>query len=177
MAKKIRYSCDSNSFASEGYGSRMLSWNGQISSIIILRLFLTGILIAGLTFLLIIGAAGGRNVSARGKAFSNMVVGYNNVNVNAATKYGVAVGNTLVMLPSGKAVADLQPEFDEIQQCPRRGLIIIALAKEKDLGLTFLAASFVQNWGLMRSNFKNGTIVRLVVEKDPRRYTNGGEDG
>ncbi|KAL7243692.1 hypothetical protein ACSBR1_015997 [Camellia fascicularis] len=55
-----------------------------------------------------------------------------------------------VVLPSGKAVADLQPEFDEIQGCPGRGLIIAALAKEKDLGLTFLAASSVQNWGSMR---------------------------
>ncbi|KAL5995669.1 hypothetical protein ACLOJK_025736 [Asimina triloba] len=31
---------------------------------------------------------------AGGRAFSNMAVGYNNVDVNAATKYGVAVGNT-----------------------------------------------------------------------------------
>ncbi|KAL4558904.1 hypothetical protein LXL04_037109 [Taraxacum kok-saghyz] len=34
---------------------------------------------------------------AGGKGFSNMVVGYNNVDVSAATKYGVAVGNTPVM--------------------------------------------------------------------------------
>ncbi|KAK6946433.1 D-isomer specific 2-hydroxyacid dehydrogenase, NAD-binding domain [Dillenia turbinata] len=31
---------------------------------------------------------------AGGKAFGNMAVGYNNVDVNAANKYGVAVGNT-----------------------------------------------------------------------------------
>lgn len=31
---------------------------------------------------------------AGGRAFSNMAVGYNNVDVNAANKYGVAVGNT-----------------------------------------------------------------------------------
>ncbi|KAF6144165.1 hypothetical protein GIB67_004838 [Kingdonia uniflora] len=31
---------------------------------------------------------------AGGKAFSNMVVGYNNVDANAATKYGDSVGNT-----------------------------------------------------------------------------------
>ncbi|XP_044488158.1 glycerate dehydrogenase [Mangifera indica] len=31
---------------------------------------------------------------AGGKAFSNMAVGFNNVDVNAASKYGVAVGNT-----------------------------------------------------------------------------------
>lgn len=33
---------------------------------------------------------------AGGKAFSNMAVGYNNVDVDAANKYGVAVGNTPV---------------------------------------------------------------------------------
>lgn len=33
---------------------------------------------------------------AGGKAFSNMAVGYNNVDVEAANKYGVAVGNTPV---------------------------------------------------------------------------------
>ncbi|KAF6163738.1 hypothetical protein GIB67_023772 [Kingdonia uniflora] len=31
---------------------------------------------------------------ARGKAFSNMAVEYNNVDINAATKYGVSFGNT-----------------------------------------------------------------------------------
>ncbi|KAK7410309.1 hypothetical protein VNO78_01004 [Psophocarpus tetragonolobus] len=31
---------------------------------------------------------------AGGKAFSNMAVGYNNVDVDAANNYGVAVGNT-----------------------------------------------------------------------------------
>jgi lactate dehydrogenase-like 2-hydroxyacid dehydrogenase len=36
---------------------------------------------------------------AGGKAFSNMAVGYNNVDVNAANKYGVAVGNTPVSYP------------------------------------------------------------------------------
>ena len=35
---------------------------------------------------------------AGGRAFSNMAVGYNNVDVNAANKYGVAVGNTPVSL-------------------------------------------------------------------------------
>lgn len=35
---------------------------------------------------------------AGGKAFSNMAVGFNNVDVSAASKYGVAVGNTPVSL-------------------------------------------------------------------------------
>ena len=35
---------------------------------------------------------------AGGTAFSNMAVGYNNVDVDAATKYGIAVGNTPVSL-------------------------------------------------------------------------------
>jgi lactate dehydrogenase-like 2-hydroxyacid dehydrogenase len=34
---------------------------------------------------------------AGGKAFSNMAVGYNNVDVSAANKYGVAVGNVKVI--------------------------------------------------------------------------------
>ena len=33
---------------------------------------------------------------AGGKAFSNMAVGYNNVDVEAATKHGISVGNTPV---------------------------------------------------------------------------------
>lgn len=33
---------------------------------------------------------------AGGTAFSNMAVGYNNVDVDAANKYGIAVGNTPV---------------------------------------------------------------------------------
>jgi lactate dehydrogenase-like 2-hydroxyacid dehydrogenase len=33
---------------------------------------------------------------AGGTAFSNMAVGYNNVNVDTANKYGIAVGNTPV---------------------------------------------------------------------------------
>lgn len=33
---------------------------------------------------------------AGGKAYSNMAVGYNNVDVNAATKNGIPVGNTPV---------------------------------------------------------------------------------
>ncbi|GFP79436.1 glycerate dehydrogenase [Phtheirospermum japonicum] len=36
----------------------------------------------------------GRVAGAGGKAFRNMVVGYNNVDVNAANKYGIVVGNT-----------------------------------------------------------------------------------
>lgn len=37
---------------------------------------------------------------AGGKGFSNMAVGYNNVDVSAATKHGISVGNTPVSIPS-----------------------------------------------------------------------------
>ncbi|KAF6171467.1 hypothetical protein GIB67_017991 [Kingdonia uniflora] len=40
------------------------------------------------------GVIGQVTIKAGGKAFSNMAVGYNNVDVNATTKYGVSVGNT-----------------------------------------------------------------------------------
>ena len=33
---------------------------------------------------------------AGGRAYSNMAVGYNNVDVDAATRHGIAVGNTPV---------------------------------------------------------------------------------
>jgi hydroxypyruvate reductase 1 len=33
---------------------------------------------------------------AGGRAYSNMAVGYNNVDVEAATRHGIAVGNTPV---------------------------------------------------------------------------------
>ena len=33
-----------------------------------------------------------------------------------------------VVLPSGKTVADLQPQFDEIERCPGLGIIITGLA-------------------------------------------------
>jgi hydroxypyruvate reductase 1 len=36
---------------------------------------------------------------AGGHAYSNMAVGYNNVDVNAATRHGIAVGNTPVCHP------------------------------------------------------------------------------
>jgi lactate dehydrogenase-like 2-hydroxyacid dehydrogenase len=37
---------------------------------------------------------------AGGHAYSNMAVGYNNVDVNAATRHGIAVGNTPVCHPT-----------------------------------------------------------------------------
>ena len=48
------------------------------------------------------GGGGGTLFSALsragGRAFNNMAVGYNNVDVNAANMYGVVVGNTPVSL-------------------------------------------------------------------------------
>lgn len=48
---------------------------------------------------------------AGGKAFSNMAVGYNNVAVDAANKYGVAVGNTPV---SFSLLLSIFPRFSHV---------------------------------------------------------------
>jgi hydroxypyruvate reductase 1 len=37
---------------------------------------------------------------AGGTAFSNMAVGYNNVDVDAANRNGIAIGNTPVCIPA-----------------------------------------------------------------------------
>ncbi|CAL5427769.1 unnamed protein product [Camellia sinensis] len=52
-----------------------------------------------------------------------------------------------VVLPSGKAVADLQPKFDEIQRCPGRGLIITALAPTGS-GFDFFSRFFCPKLGI-----------------------------
>ncbi|KAL7172336.1 hypothetical protein ACSBR2_031933 [Camellia fascicularis] len=52
-----------------------------------------------------------------------------------------------VVLPSGKAVADLQPKFDEIQRCPGRGLIITALAPAGS-GFDFFSRFFCPKLGI-----------------------------
>ncbi|KAI7984104.1 putative isomerase BH0283 [Camellia lanceoleosa] len=52
-----------------------------------------------------------------------------------------------VVLPSGKAVADLQPQFDEIQQCPGLGVIITGLAPPGS-GFDFFSRCFFPKLGI-----------------------------
>ncbi|GMP91070.1 hypothetical protein CsSME_00041926 [Camellia sinensis var. sinensis] len=51
-----------------------------------------------------------------------------------------------VVLPLGKAVADLQPQFDEIQRCPGRGVIITGLASPGS-GFDFFSRCFFPKLG------------------------------
>ncbi|KAA8548422.1 hypothetical protein F0562_000106 [Nyssa sinensis] len=52
-----------------------------------------------------------------------------------------------VVLSSGKAVADVQPQFDEIKKCPGRGIIVTGLALPGS-GFDFISRFFCPNLGL-----------------------------
>ncbi|XP_057461385.1 uncharacterized protein LOC130751746 [Actinidia eriantha] len=52
-----------------------------------------------------------------------------------------------VVLPSGKTVADLQPQFDEIEQCPGSGLIITGLAPSES-EFDFVSRYFCPKFGI-----------------------------
>ncbi|CAL5353828.1 unnamed protein product [Camellia sinensis] len=58
-----------------------------------------------------------------------------------------------VVLPSGNAVADLQPQFDEIQRCPGLGVIITGLAPPGS-GFDFFSRCFFPKLGI-KENIKN----------------------
>ncbi|KAI8522870.1 hypothetical protein RHMOL_Rhmol13G0030700 [Rhododendron molle] len=56
-------------------------------------------------------------------------------------------GDLFVVLPSGKIVADLQPQSDEIQKCPGRGVIVTGLAPSGS-GFDFFSRFFVPKMGI-----------------------------
>ncbi|KAF8394458.1 hypothetical protein HHK36_020666 [Tetracentron sinense] len=58
-----------------------------------------------------------------------------------------ASGDFLVELSSGKTVANLQPQFDEIQKCPGSGVIITGVAPEGS-GFDFFSRFFCPKLGL-----------------------------
>ncbi|XP_057964465.1 uncharacterized protein LOC131155395 [Malania oleifera] len=53
----------------------------------------------------------------------------------------------LVELSSGKAVVDFQPQFDDIERCPGRGLIITGFAPP-DSGFDFFSRFFCPKYGV-----------------------------
>ncbi|GAV82729.1 PhzC-PhzF domain-containing protein/R3H-assoc domain-containing protein [Cephalotus follicularis] len=58
-----------------------------------------------------------------------------------------ASDNLLVVLPSGKAVAELQPRFDEILKCPGGGIIVTGAAPP-DSGFDFYSRFFAPIYGV-----------------------------
>ncbi|XP_010278352.1 PREDICTED: uncharacterized protein LOC104612583 isoform X2 [Nelumbo nucifera] len=56
-------------------------------------------------------------------------------------------GDLIVELPSGKTVADLQPQFDEIQKCAGRGVIVTGLAPHGS-GFDFFTRFFCPKLGV-----------------------------
>ncbi|XP_068662805.1 uncharacterized protein [Aristolochia californica] len=58
-----------------------------------------------------------------------------------------AAGDLMVELSSGKAVADLEPQFDELKKWPERGVIITGLAPPES-GFDFFSRFFCPNNGI-----------------------------
>ncbi|XVF72444.1 hypothetical protein PTKIN_Ptkin12aG0121900 [Pterospermum kingtungense] len=53
----------------------------------------------------------------------------------------------LVMLPSGKAVTEMEPQFDNILKCPGRGLIVSGVAPS-DSEFDFISRFFRPKYGV-----------------------------
>lgn len=64
------------------------------------------------------------------------------------------------MLPSAKEVAELQPQFDEIQKLPSRGLIITGLAPPGS-GFDFYSRFFCPKLGIKEVCV--GILLALIV--------------
>ncbi|KAL5995881.1 hypothetical protein ACLOJK_025954 [Asimina triloba] len=58
-----------------------------------------------------------------------------------------AANDLIVELPSAKAVADLQPQFDEIQKCPGKGVMVTGLAPHGS-GFDFFTRFFCPKLGV-----------------------------
>lgn len=54
-----------------------------------------------------------------------------------------------ILLPSGEAVAECQPQIDQIKNCPGRGMIITGPAPQGS-GFDFYSRYFCQSWVSMR---------------------------
>ncbi|KAK3016236.1 hypothetical protein RJ639_006475 [Escallonia herrerae] len=53
----------------------------------------------------------------------------------------------LVVLPTGKAVVELEPQFDKIQQCPGKGIIVTGVAPSGS-GFDFYSRFFCPKFGI-----------------------------
>lgn len=66
-----------------------------------------------------------------------------------------------VVLPSGKTVADLQPQFDEIIRWPGRGVIVTGIAPPGS-GFDFFSRFFCPKSGINEVTY----LVSLRLEAD-----------
>ena len=66
------------------------------------------------------------------------------------------------MLPSGKTVADLQPQFDEIEQCPGSGLIITGLAPFES-EFDFVSRYFCPKFGIKEVIYWHSFLNYLMM--------------
>ncbi|KAI3468993.1 hypothetical protein Pfo_025656 [Paulownia fortunei] len=70
----------------------------------------------------------------------------NGASVNEIRKTTIG-DDLLVVLPSGEAVVEVEPDFDEIQKCPGRGIIITGLAP-RGSGFDFFTRFFCPKLGV-----------------------------
>ncbi|KAL6968346.1 hypothetical protein U1Q18_034149 [Sarracenia purpurea var. burkii] len=78
----------------------------------------------------------------------------------------------LVILPSGKAVADLEPQFDELQRCRGKGVIITGLAPSGS-GFDFFSRYFCPKLGIKEASPRGGIIELHLEEKSQRVLLRG----
>ncbi|KAM5573207.1 hypothetical protein ABKV19_012975 [Rosa sericea] len=82
--------------------------------------------------------------SADASLISNALGGASVIDIRRTT----VTDDLLVLLPSGKAVVDLQPQYDEIKKCPgTRGVIVTAVAPPES-GYDFYSRFFCPTHGI-----------------------------
>ncbi|KAJ6797713.1 glycerate dehydrogenase [Iris pallida] len=103
---------------------------------------------------------------AGGTAFSNMAVGYNNVDVSAATKHGIAVGNTPVSLTDPDLCIYLTQTCAEYSkaQVPAHQGVLTETTAELAASLSLAAARrIVEADQFMRAGLYDGWLPHLFV--------------
>ncbi|KAL3746175.1 hypothetical protein ACJRO7_015168 [Eucalyptus globulus] len=78
----------------------------------------------------------------RNSCFSKVLKGTSIVEIKKTAK-----GDHFIVIPSGKEVEEFQPQFDEIQRCPGRGIIITGSA-QPDSGFDFVSRFFAPKLGV-----------------------------
>ncbi|XVE77762.1 hypothetical protein DITRI_Ditri13aG0088800 [Diplodiscus trichospermus] len=81
--------------------------------------------------------------SAEVSAISNALNGATLIDIKRAT----TTDYLFVVLPSGKSVIELEPQFDDILKCPGRGLIVTGVAPA-DSGFDFYSRFFYPKYGI-----------------------------
>ncbi|KAF2325145.1 hypothetical protein GH714_024644 [Hevea brasiliensis] len=102
--------------------------------------------------------------------FSSADVAFVSRALNGATiidiKRTTAADDLFVVLPSGKAVEELQPRFDEVLKCPGRGIIVSGVAPPES-GFDFYSRFFCPKFRVNEASRRSGKLsIHLDVQND-----------